>query len=376
MHKEQTVHVCHFTSVHNPDDIRIFKKECVSLAKAGFRVTLVAPGMKTEIVNGVRVVGAGERPLNRLKRMYIFSRKVLELARRQNADIYHFHDPELLQGAWSFIRDGKKVIYDSHEDVPKQILGKYWIKPFLRITVSKFYGFFEDLIASKLTGVITATPFINDRYKKVNRNSLNINNFPFLDEFDNVSISEKRENKVCYVGGITGIRGAKEMIEAIAKTENTRLVLAGNFSPESLKDELMKMPGWEKTDYLGLAGREEVARIFSKCKAGLVVMHPLPNHIDAQPNKMFEYMSASLPVIASDFELWKDVIEGNKCGKCVDPLNPDEIAAAIREIINSEELVKDFGHNGRQAVLSKYNWQSEERNLIAFYNDLINKREV
>ena len=212
MKDRNQIHICHFTSVHPSDDIRIFRKECVSLAKAGYKVTLVAPGTINEMRNGVRIISVGDFPKNRLKRMYFFSKKVIERAKIVDADIYHFHDPELLQGAWELIRQGKKVIYDAHEDVPKQILGKYWIKPFLRIPISFGYKFFEDLVASKLSGIISATPVINARYKKVNKNTIDINNFPFLSEFENNADTIKRENFVCYVGGITVIRGALEMV--------------------------------------------------------------------------------------------------------------------------------------------------------------------
>jgi glycosyltransferase involved in cell wall biosynthesis len=370
MKDRNQIHICHFTSVHPSDDIRIFRKECVSLAKAGYKVTLVAPGTINEMRNGVRIISVGDFPKNRLKRMYFFSKKVIERAKIVDADIYHFHDPELLQGAWELIRQGKKVIYDAHEDVPKQILGKYWIKPFLRIPISFGYKFFEDLVASKLSGIISATPVINARYKKVNKNTIDINNFPFLSEFENNADAIKRENFVCYVGGITVIRGALEMVRAMENTTGVKLILAGNFSPSSLKDEIVKEKGWEKVDYVGNASREEVARIFSRSKAGLVVMHPLPNHIDAQPNKMFEYMSASLPVIGSDFELWKEVIEGNESGICVNPLSPKAIAEAILSIVANDENAKQLGENGRKAVLDKYNWESEEKKLIGFYDEL------
>jgi glycosyltransferase involved in cell wall biosynthesis len=317
MKDRSKIHICHFTSVHPNDDIRIFRKECVSLAKAGYKVTLVAPGTINEMRNGVRIISVGDFPKNRLKRMYFFSKKVIERAKIVDADVYHFHDPELLQGAWELIRQGKKVIYDAHEDVPKQILGKYWIKPFLRIPISYAYKFYEDLVASKLSGVLSATPFINERYLRVNTSSININNFPFLSEFENNSNTNNKENYVCYVGGITIIRGALEMVRAMEHTNGIKLILAGNFSPLSLQMELEKEKGWDKVEYVGNAKREEVAKIFAKSKAGLVVMHPLPNHIDAQPNKMFEYMSASLPVIGSNFELWKEVIEchTSNCGK-------------------------------------------------------------
>ena len=107
--------------------------------------------------------------------------------------------------------------------------------------------------------------------------------------------------------------------------------------------------------------------------AGLVTFYPLPNHVDAQPNKMFEYMSSGLPVIASNFPLWKKIIEGNKCGLCVDPLDPAAIAKAIDYIVSHPDEARAMGENGKRAVYEKYNWGVESEKLISLYRSLCNK---
>ena len=106
-------------------------------------------------------------------------------------------------------------------------------------------------------------------------------------------------------------------------------------------------------------------------KAGIVTFHPLPNHIDAQPNKMFEYMSAGLPIITSNFPLWKEIVEGNNCGICINPLEPKEIAQAIEYIITHPKEAEQMGQNGKKAVLEKYNWGVEEKKLFEIYKELI-----
>ncbi|MFA7567584.1 MAG: glycosyltransferase, partial [Alkalispirochaeta sp.] len=127
---------------------------------------------------------------------------------------------------------------------------------------------------------------------------------------------------------------------------------------------------WKHVDFHGWLDRLGVRAILEQSTAGLVTFHPLPNHTDAQPNKMFEYMAAGIPVIASNFPLWREIIEGNQCGICVDPLNPEEIAKAIDYLVTHPQEAAELGQNGRQAVEKKYNWHQEEVKLLQLYSAL------
>ncbi|MCA1750473.1 MAG: glycosyltransferase [Flavobacteriales bacterium] len=141
--------------------------------------------------------------------------------------------------------------------------------------------------------------------------------------------------------------------------------------PLLLFKEVTGYPGWRNVDEHGFLGREEVAEVLGKSKAGVVTFHPLPNHIDAQPNKMFEYMSAGVPIITSDFPLWKEIVEGCKCGICVDPLNPEAIASAVNFIVANPRDAEKMGENGQKAVLEKYNWSIEKLKLFKLYRSIL-----
>jgi glycosyltransferase involved in cell wall biosynthesis len=82
---------------------------------------------------------------------------------------------------------------------------------------------------------------------------------------------------------------------------------------------------------------------------------------------MFEYMAAGVPVIASHFPLWRQIVEGNACGICVDPLDPQAIAGAIDYLATHPEDAERMGRNGQRAVAAKYNWNIEEQKLLDFY---------
>jgi glycosyltransferase involved in cell wall biosynthesis len=106
--------------------------------------------------------------------------------------------------------------------------------------------------------------------------------------------------------------------------------------------------------------------MFARARAGLVVLHPAPNHVNGRPNKLFEYMSAGLAVIASHFPLWREIVEDARCGICVDPLDASAIAGAMRRLADGDEAA-EMGRRGREAVQSRFNWDSEAPKLLDLY---------
>ncbi len=122
--------------------------------------------------------------------------------------------------------------------------------------------------------------------------------------------------------------------------------------------------------YIGKIDRAAVNRLYGSARAGIVLYQPAANHLESQPIKMFEFMAAGLPVVASDFPLWKEIIEGNDCGIAVDPENPEAVRLACMELINNPEKAQRLGRNGKKAVDAKYNWTNEEKKLIELYATL------
>ncbi len=362
--------ICHLTSAHSRNDIRIFQKECLSLVKEGYDVSLVvADGLPDEIDKGVKIYGV-EKETSRLKRFLKASRNVYLKALEVEADIYHFHDPELLPYGNKLKKHGFKVIFDSHEDLPRQILGKDYLPRFSRKIIANVLESYENHCCKKYDSIITATPFIKERFLKVNTSSVNINNYPFLNEFkESIQTRNKNGNKICYVGGITEIRGLTYLVRAM-ENSNAILQLAGGITPKSYENELRDEVGWKNVEYHGNVSRLEVKKILNQSIAGVVTFLPYPNHINAQPNKLFEYMSAGIPVIASNYPLWKGIVENYDAGICVDPENCEEIAKAIAYLIEHPLECKTMGTNGRTAIERVFNWEQEEKKLIRLYRSL------
>ena len=364
--------VVHLTSAHPRFDTRIFIKMCSSLASHGYDVSLVvADGMGDEVKNGLTIFDVGANIGGRLSRMTKTVKRVLEKAKELDADIYHLHDPELMPAGLKLKKLGKKVIFDAHEDLPKQLLGKpYLIKP-VKLLLSKMLSWYEQSTCPKFDAIIAATPFIRDKFLQINPNTLDINNFPLLDELANTSDWASKADEVAYVGGIAKNRGIEEMLAALHYTKGVRLNLAGKFSEKDLEKKIKSHTNWSKVNELGFLDRQQVNEVLALSRAGLVTFLSSPNHIDAQPNKMFEYMSAGIPVIASNFPLWKEIIEGNKCGICVDPLAPQAIGEAIQYLVNHPQEAEEMGKNGRHAVETQYNWSIEKKKLYRVYDNLI-----
>lgn len=365
--------VCILTTVHPLFDTRIFHKQAKTLVQAGYDVTLIAQHEKDEVVDGVKII-ALPKPRNRFARMFGLSWWAFRLARRERAAIYHFHDPELIPIGLLFKLRGKQVIYDVHEDVPKQILSKEWIPRPLRKMVAGAARVTEALASWVFDSIVAATPAIAKRFPA--GKTIVVQNFPILKELvaPESTPYQNRPAKIIYVGGITAIRGIREMVQAMSllpESLNARLILVGEFSPQSLEAEVRGLPGWEHTEFVGWQDRASVARLLGEARVGLVILHPRPNYIEAWPVKLFEYMSAGLPVIASDFPLWREIVEGERCGLLVDPLDPAAIAKAIQWILERPEEAEAMGPRGQKAVFERYNWDTEAAKLIALYRRLI-----
>lgn len=367
------IKITHLSSAHPRYDTRIFVKMCVSLAKkSNYNVNLIiADGKGDEVNNNVNIYDIGERTGGRFSRMTKTVEKVFEKAKKLDSDIYHLHDPELIPIGLKLKKLGKKVIFDAHEDLPKQILGKHYLNLFMKYALSKAFEIYEKITCKKFDYIITATPYIKNKFLSINKNSIDINNFPIIDELLNDITWEEKEDKICYVGGIAEVRGIKEIVKAMADIKNIKLILAGSFSEEEVEKEVKSYKEWKKVEELGFLNRDGVLNVYKTSKAGLVTLHPLINYLDALPVKMFEYMAAGIPVISSDIPYWKNIIEENNCGLCVNPLDPKEIANAIKYIISNPIEAEQMGQNGKNAILTKYNWRIEEQKLYEVYGELI-----
>ena len=311
-----------------------------------------------------------------MERMLRTTWAIYRAAVQERADVYHFHDVELVPVGMLLRLRGYRVVYDIHEDYPREILSKYYIPVQARTFIAKMVEKMENLAASRFSALVIVTPHIAQRFRRLNEHVFTVQNFPLLDELideDCITSWHRREAAVIYVGNITIMRCIREMIAAIdlvSEDRAVKLYLAGTYSPAGLRDEVASLRGWKRVRELGFLDREGVKRALQRVKAGLVVFRPGLNNTNAYPNKMFEYMAAGIPVVASDFPLWREIVKKSGCGILVDPLDPRAIADAIAQLLDNPQEAEAMGQRGRRAVEELYNWESEERKLLTLYEQL------
>lgn len=362
------------TSVHRWNDTRIFHKQATSLAKK-YDVELHAPAdfdYKEE--NGVRIYGLPE--WKKVSDRKNIRRELWKRIKNSTAEIFHFHDPELL---WLGIKTRvilkRIVIYDIHEDYEKAILSKIWIPRYFRFVISKLFYLYEQISISLIKNNISTSELIANKFKSTRINQEIIYNFPLLPS-KNPNSHKKDDNLIIYVGIITKIRGFNEIVEALSLIKEQfsfRFMVIGPVHESYQKEinaKIKLLNLGDRIDFKGLMPYNDIFEYIEKAIVGLVCLLPEPNHLVTFPNKIFEYISRGTAVIASDFPLYRQVINKAKCGILVDPRNTKDIAKSIVYSLNNKEKMIEYGINGFNAVHKQFHWELEEIKLQKYYKKL------
>jgi glycosyltransferase involved in cell wall biosynthesis len=356
---------------HRAFDPRVFGKEARSLAQAGFDVTFLVPHDKDEELDGVKILSVPRHPKGWKKLVtspWLLYRRALKLPKDS---IFHLHDSELLWVGVLMKLRGRRMIYDAHEDTPLQISYQHWIPKLLRKPYGWFYYALEKLVGRWFDAIIVAEPVIEQYFPK-SKTTL-VRNFPILSEFTPYPTYSSRSKNVIYVGLLSKVRGAIEMAEAakIAKAgKEFKMVFAGDFSPASLRDEVIKNYPVECLPWMNTP---QLMKVVLDSIAGMIVPHPIERYNTNYPVKVFEYMAAGMPVIASKFGESANFVKEADAGIVVDPLQPTEIADAISWILDHPNEAAAMGERGRQLIREKYNWEIESKQLVDLYHQLFNR---
>jgi glycosyltransferase involved in cell wall biosynthesis len=364
--------ILHMTTLHPAEDLRILGKECRTLAGDGYDVQLAARVPSEVMIDGISVIPIGpsevETGLPKLARRLLSAWRA---ARRAGASLYHLHDPELIPVGLLLKLRGARVVYDAHEDTPLdlQSLGDvHWRARVL----ARAYRAANRLAGRRFDAIVAATPGVARSFPA--EKTIVARNFPLTAEAGAFVGPRHRERRreVIYIGRISQDRGAREMTAA-ATMAGATLILAGP-GRQPFLDAMRQEAGWASVDYRGWLSREEIATALQGARAGLVVLHPRKAYLESLPVKLFEYMAAGIPVIASDFPLWRSIVAGAGCGVLVDPADPAAIATAIERLLGDPDEAEEMGRRGREAVRETYNWERESRQLLERYALLLRDR--
>jgi glycosyltransferase involved in cell wall biosynthesis len=372
-----SMHICHITTVHPVGDARILFRMCCALAKKGLSVELIAPGEVP--LNGVpvrfsswngKIAHAG-----RLQRI----RLALQAALSAHANIYHFHDPELipLGLALKVLRRSAAVVYDVHEDYPAFMMEKYWIPKSLRPLFSRGARYANAIAARCLDGIVTADPGVeNDFLKSAGDKTAVYYNFPVLSQFEPSLEEQTRiDADLVYVGGMSDRAGTFVLLDALTllARENVRpcVKLAGYTDGDEGRRAVQN--GIQTRGLQGhvkLHGRlpySQVPAWIRSGRIGLVTLQAIPKFMKNIPSKMFEYWACGLPVIASDLPPIRQFLLDGKNGLFFQPSSPEDLARAIRFLLNHPAEARTMGDFARELVRSKWNVDRQIDHLVNFY---------
>lgn len=370
--------IVHITDVHPRHDARILKRQAVSLAEAGHDVILVTgDGLKDEVYKGVRITSYSDHAMTKIERLKLmfFKRDYLKYLLSFDADIYQFHDFEIIEVGKALKKKGKHVIFDSHENW-LDIIPNQYSKTFIGRGLFKlFLPFYYRRVVSKFDAVFSVSPNMVETLKKYNPNSYMVSNFPSVKGFS-VNPASEKSNYFVYQGVVYKSSNQEECVKAISNMkEDVRYKIIGKITDE-LREKVKSLDVNNRVEIIGWIEKAELDSIMDKSICGIVILNYVPTCCGKEgqlgSNKIFEYMLCGLPVICTDFVLWKKmIIDKYKCGICVEPGNVEQIQAAMEWVVSHPHEAIAMGARGRDAVLKEFNWEVELPIYLSYYQAIV-----
>ena len=343
----------------------------------GYDVSFVCLHDKAEIRDGVNIIPISRcsGPLTRLRTAYAAAHAALQL----QPDLIHFHTPELIPFVPMMQRRVRHIVYDMHEN---QIVSgdmKVGVSAWNRFFYGHVFRLGEKFILRN-SSVIFAENSYAKYYPWVLRHKT-VLNMPILQDF----IGIERRYATCptmgYLGSISAHRGSLLLLRALRILLNrgikVRLEFVGTGSADHMKELDAAVTRLQLSKHIifhGYQSPQAAYRIIAGWDLGLAVLEPVSNYYESYPTKMFEYMALGIPVIASNFPVNRDVLDNERCGLCVDPCAPEELADAMQSLLTNPAVMREMGDNGITATRKFFNWQTENGKLTSFYSDILARK--
>jgi glycosyltransferase involved in cell wall biosynthesis len=370
--------ICHVCSAHDDDDSRVFHRACVALADAGYEVHLVASSSADREYEK-RGVHVHPLPPARSRRERLARRsRVAEIAAGLRPDLFHVHEPELL-GPVLKRAGSRPVVWDVHESYLDVLMARDWIPRWLRPMARQAWDVRERAMLKTCAAVVAATEPIARRYRSLNPRVLVVANYPKLAPGPIPDRGEADGRTCVFAGSLSPDRGLFEVVDALAilraRGTDVRLELAGRpvsseFLP-GLVEHARRRGVEDLLRYHGVLSKDEVARFHGRGGIGVVTYLPTGNSIAGMPTKLLECMSLGLPVVFSNFPVYREVAGDTGAGLSVDPLQPSEIAQAIATLVSDPKGAREMGERGARAVRERFNWEAEKPKLLELYRDVL-----
>ncbi|WP_419168978.1 glycosyltransferase [Halobacteriovorax sp.] len=367
----------HFTTVHRRNDTRIFFKQCISLTKKYGEVKLyVADGLGNNKHQSIEVVDVGGYKTKWGR--FLSGLKMLHSLYKEKASIYTYHDPELFFVALILKSLGKKIVFDAHENIRLQLHDKDWLP--LKPLVIYAYPII-DWLKSKLFYITVAESSYETNYgSKESKNVETIMNYPSISLLNKYKVVDRSSCKdLFYLGSVSELRGAYEMIDFLAQLKDGTRVLhiIGPISND-LKNSLHKyaesLNVGTNIKIYGAMSLVQALEISKSCVLGFAILKPVGNYLNSYSTKIFEYMAIGLPFIVSNFEIYKKLHIDEKCAFLVDP-ELIEIIPKVSKFLKNKDSIENFSRSGIELV-KEYNWENEEKKLFNFYDRILGLKGI
>lgn len=372
------IKICHLTSVHPALDNRIFYREVTSLHRAGYEMSVIGIHKRDEVVNGIQVWGLPR--VKRWQRPFIWFR-LLQRALTVHADLYHFHDPELL-----FVTPLLRLltrsftIYDVHESFADFLRVKTYLPRWIRGFLATVYEWLEPKLALDQSGLIFADEQIAKNFEHIDKPKAILFNYPST-AFIQRAVSQKAapgNDAVLHLGMHERNRGTLLMVTAfhqvVQAIPNAQLLLVGPFSSASFEQEVRaEIDRLQLESNITITNRvpfDKVSTYLQQSSVGWIPLQPVQKYQKNIPTKIFEYMAYGLAIVASDLVPIRTYMPNNDFGYRVTPSDPNQHALALIALLRDPQKAREMGQRGQTAVMKNYNWKEMETRLLEVYQEI------
>ncbi len=344
---------------------------CTALAERDHSVSLIAPGLFEDSLVHMSPWNERIEKAGRAKRFAL----ALRAALNDKADIFHFHDPELIGLGFllKLLRPTAAVVYDVHEDYPAMMLVKYWIPKPLRPLVSWAMGCVDAAAGRYLDGIVTADPGVLEDFQRVaDKKSIVYYNYPIPSLF---ASSNAAKADLVYIGGMSDRAGTFVLLDALTilaqhglrPTVRLAGYTDGDQGRAAIRDRIQVLGLSDQVELGGRMPYSQVPAWIQSGRIGLVTLQPIAKFLKNIPTKMFEYWACGRPVIASDLAPIRQFLEDGQNGLFFNPLSAVDLARAIRHLVESPSLCDVMGKNGQKQVYDEWNNDRQIAGLVSLY---------
>ena len=368
------IRVLHISTVHPAHDPRVVFKQCQTLSEA-YDVFCALPRADPSTVPAIRFI---RLPYYKrvLWRLLITCPFVLLRCLWLRPRLVHVYVPELIPFAYVFRLMGAKVIYEVQENLHKKIHRKEINRGYF---LEKAFRWFDQLAREHFYFIFTEHAYLST-YPQLAKPHVVIYNYPllsFLKPFVTPYSPNQQRPSLFHIGLLSFDRAIDTLIDSLAQLQITHpCFIVHLFGRRTFTtDKLEKLPAYglvrNQLCFYGYTDQRAAFPYAAGATAGLALLKPVGDYPESYTTKLFEYMALGLPIVTSDFPLYRGIVDQYKCGFCISPYDPVQMADALAYLIEHPDEARSMGQRGQRAVEQFYNWTSEAEKLICFYEQVL-----